>query len=141
MIQEEDESVPLVELNCDPDGVLPSQWADLFRSYVEFTPEQKYCAEMVKLAVRDYESLLTKGHVCLDSKQEFTLEDKDYLSEFLFSDTYGAGDEHFISFRTCCKALNIEVSDLRKLLLTFGSKDDLGRVKLKPKENATGKSN
>jgi hypothetical protein len=114
------------------EGLLPAQWGSLNGSEIERAPEQNFFAAILVRAIEDWSDLHGRGYLQFDPKRALSLEDGLELGNWLFDDSYGAGDDSFVSLRVICKSLALELATIRSQLKKIGTPEDLFRI-LKPR--------
>ena len=113
----------------DCEGILPSQFYEV--SQRELTGEERLHAASIMQCVDDWQGLFSKsGRVPNQHRDEFSREDALTLYDFMFDDHYGDGDDCFISFRTICLALSIDINEFRAAMLKIGTKAQLLKLPL-----------
>ena len=117
--------------------LLAGQWAATHQ-HREMSPETALALAIISQASADWIDLNTRGRVTHSTHgDEFTREDARELRDYIFEDSFGRGDETFLPLRDLCKALVIEISDLRDQLLRFGSLENFDHIVRKlPTERA-----
>ena len=84
--------------------------------------------------VEDWRDLFDKGNVGNSKWRNFSREDALTLADFLFSDSYGEGDECFIPLRDVCKARCIDIHGFRVALSKIGTEAELRKLPLPTEE-------
>jgi hypothetical protein len=127
-------SVNLTELEMSArfahydDAPTPEQWADLHSAPAELEPEQRLAAGVLQQACQDWIDLHSEGHLRFEHGRPPSAGEASEFGRWLFDDGYGAGCDDFLSIRDICKALGIELSELRARLREIGRPEDLPRI-------------
>ncbi len=92
----------------------PGQFGDLRRrSEPTFTAEQRLYAAILERTWVDYCEIVLNGRPDLDQHDEFGEQDCRDISDFVFSDSHGAGDPNLLSCRAICRELRLELAEVR----------------------------
>jgi len=95
-------------------GMTPSQWFGMNRSAATFTGAQRFYTAILERAWTDWCEVVLNGGVDLDSHGDFGKQECRDLRDFVFSDSYGVDDAAFLSLRSLCLVLNLELAEVRE---------------------------